>query len=157
MEIWKLYLSSVILNFLPIIGIFLLLSMIVGVNNIHGEMTVGFYIYVPFFIAASILNLSFFLLKIKFVRNNKVANCFACYISSLFFLIIAIYLINTSYSSFELKMLIDWDWIMGSLFYSIYFFINVILAFIYRRKFSIINEVEIKEKWRTAPFCASLT
>ena len=122
MGIWKLYLSSIILNFLPIVVMFLA----IGVNNIHGEMTLGFYIYGAFFVASSIINLSFFLLKIKFIRDNKVTNFLAHYASSLLFLIVALYLFNIT--SFWSRMFDFKEFLLDTT----YFFINFLLVFLYR-------------------------
>jgi len=119
----KLYLISIILNFLPIAVMYLILVMTIGAKNIRGEMTIGFYIYFPFFIASSIINLSFFLLNIKFVRNDETMNFLAYYASSLILLIVTV-------------CLFFWWGVSGFgdfIFISIYFFINFILAFTAKR------------------------
>ena len=114
----KLYLISVILNFLPVVVFFLMLG-----GNIHGDGAIGFYIYRIFFIISSIINLSFFLLNIKYVRNDEVMNFLAYYASSLFFLITTVCL--------------SFLWGIGDfvnfIVVSIPFFTNFILAFIAKK------------------------
>ena len=124
MNIKELYLISVLLNFLPIVVMTLFFSMGIGLEYLHG----GHAIYFLFFITSSIINLSFFLLKIKSVRNNKVRIFFASYASSLFFLILALCLIDWDLID------TDWYWIKEALFFSVYFFTNFLLVLIYRIK-----------------------
>ena len=138
MKILKLYLISIILNSLPIVVAFLFLSMTIGVERMRGDQNIGFYIYGAFFIAASIINLSFFLLKIKFIRKNKVTNFLSSYLSSLFFLIISVcmfsILLSTEISAFGFRIQDIAYCIIDNLFYLVYFFINFFLVLIYRIK-----------------------
>ena len=120
-NIERLYLSSILLNFLPVIVQFLRLKVDV---HTHGEDYLSVFYFVSLLIIASIINLSFFLLKIKSVRNSKIMNFFACYASSLFFLGIFVF---AMYSWFDVVI---WKWI---LFYcGSNFIINFLLVFIYR-------------------------
>ena len=124
-NIVKLYVISVILNFIPIMVEYVRLDC-----NPHGDGAIGFELFKIFFVIAIIINLSFFLLEIKSVRNSKVMSFFACYASSLFFLglvVFAIYNFATWGKS-------DWENFKNVLcFICIPFYINFLLVFIYRK------------------------
>ena len=132
MKILKLYLISIIINSLPIIGLYLFLG--TRIKEIHGDSKLGYYAYGVYFILSSIINLSFFLLKIKLVRNNKVMNFLACYASSLFFLIVAFATYLLTYETIMRDLAMQIGFFMNVF---PYFFTNFILATIYHFAFKV--------------------
>ena len=124
-NIVKLYVISVILNFIPIMVEYVRLDC-----NPHGDGAIGYYFFWIFFVIASIINLSFFFLIKKSVRDSKIMSFFTCYASSLFFLVIFICDIGT-WGNFRYGSV--WDNLFIAFFFNIYFIINFLLVFIYRK------------------------
>ena len=136
MKIGRLYLILVVLNFLPIIGLFIYLSSTIGIESMRGDQNLGFFIYGFFFFLSSIMNLSLFLFKEESIKNNKFGRFLSYYLSSLFFLILSTYiLVNTilikiSYGLLTMDNFIGC--IKDSLLFYIYFFVNFLPVFFYR-------------------------
>ena len=145
MSIGKLYLISILLNFLPVIGIYLFSS--ANVETMHGEDFLGVFIYgVFFFIPTSIINLSFFLLKIETVRESKVKKFFAYYASSLFCLVVVACIMIPNLTTLYYQSDIM-NWIIDSLFLLANFFINSLLVFFYRIKLKEVYIVKMIKRY----------
>lgn len=93
-----MYLWSMVLNFFPFLIVFLIILCKYSFNWDFYEIdeTPQFLLfYLLCFIVSSLLNLSFFFLKINCIRNNKTSRFFAYYLSSIFFFILStILLVN---------------------------------------------------------------
>ena len=119
-NISKLYRISVQLNFIPIIVTYL---------RLDGDFF-GVLFSLILFIIASLINLSFYLLKIQSVRKSKIMSFFACYTSSLFFLVLVV----SAMYNFANFGKADWrNYLDIFLFFGIHFIINFLLIFIYKK------------------------
>ena len=120
-RIWILYGISIVLNFIPVIVEYLRID-----GRIHNLNAILYYIFWIFFVIASVINLSFFFLIKKSVRDSKNKSFFAYYASSLFFLCAALFTFGGTGDYRN-------DWFVFLFIFSIPFSINFLLVFIYRK------------------------
>jgi hypothetical protein len=139
LKISKLYLLSILLNTLPALLLFIVLLInILCSNSIYApyekEMFLGLYLLIAMFFVSCILNLSFFLLKIYFVKNHKITCYIACYLSSIFyFILFCIYFIVA-------LLLGNLEGVIYSfVLFGMYFCINFVLVFFCRKKILLNN------------------
>ena len=136
MKTGRLYLILVILNFLPVIGLFLFSCIEAGIDNMYGDHNIILFCYIAFFFISTILNLSLFCLKKETVKNNKLKYFLSSYLSSLFFLILSTYILQywismkISYGFTTIDYFIEP--IIDSLWFYVYFFVNFLPILIYR-------------------------
>jgi len=85
MKLQKLYVFSLLVNLVPITIARLILGDTIGDENMI------YVIYILFFMAAALLNLSFFKMKSENIQKSRMKLFFSKYLSSIFFLIIALF------------------------------------------------------------------
>ena len=125
------------MNFLPtlLFFIFVAINALENGTAIRGENTIVFYFSIPLFLMSCFFNLSFFFLKIGFVRNNKTISFLSYYLSSICCFVISLLFVywfimgRALTAEMVLKSLTEYFWLIH-----IYFFINFFLVFFYKRK-----------------------
>jgi len=137
MNISKLYHLSVVLNLMPSFIMFVIKFIKVGANwgEYSGDNNLFFGYSKVLFMLSILLNLSFFLMKINYVWNNKVLRFFAGYLSSIFFFInstiMVIFLSGFIGSATITIYAVFW----AGLFFYFYFFVNFLLVFFFKRRY----------------------
>jgi len=124
----KMYFFSVFLNFIPLLSLFLYTNADLLDVFEFSDGTFLLYFYFRFFVISLFLNISFFLLKVKYFRNKKMGHFVVYYSSSIFFFMILIY----SFYTFDILM---------TILFCPYFFIN----FLFVRFFKVL-QITSKQK-----------
>ena len=125
MKIVKMYFFSIIVNFIPLLSIALYL-----LSTGHApkprtifDYNISYFMYCYFelFKISLLMNLSYFLLKLKFFNNYKAVRFFAYYLPTLFFLLLSIYNTLTS------------DIVETSIFNYPYLLLNFLFVLLYKK------------------------
>lgn len=137
MKIKKFYFLLLLMNFLP--PILRVLYLLKDGRQVFGEELLYFMYAIPLSLIAAFFNLSFFFLKEKSIKNNKVKSFLSYYMSSIFFFVISnlilIGLILFDNDSLKICLLNS-----SPVYY--HFFINFIFVFFYKRSFQ--NKMAMK-------------
>lgn len=126
MKALKLYIGSILINFVPII----LMRLIMGRTT--GDENMGYVIFGIFFIIALLSNISFFYIKSASAQKNRIKVFFSYYLSSCF--LFAFGTLPMLYDCFTNAISDFEDLQLRLVLYYPYFVINILYSFYIKRR-----------------------